>query len=284
MPQTLPRVEDPAKLYSLAWNMRLDIIEMIAKANSGHPGGSLSAIDLITTLYYAVLKHDPQNPLWEDRDRFILSKGHACPALYAVLGEQGYFDKALFSTLRQLGSPLQGHPELGKLPGVEASTGSLGQGLSIGVGMAEAARIAKRGTRVFVLTGDGELDEGQVWEAAMYAGSKHVENLVAIVDVNGQQLDNVTDKILALEPLADKWRSFNWNVVEINGHDFKQILDAFHQAEQTKGKPTVILAHTTKGKGVSFMENQLEWHGAAPNKEQTEKALAELREELTPAT
>src|ERR1035437_5265980 len=207
MPQTLPRVESPVELRRIAWRLRGDALKMIAKANSGHPGGSLSAIDLIITLYFAVMRHDPKNPQWVDRDRFILSKGHACPALYAVLGEQGYFDKALYSTLRQLGSPLQGHPELGKLPGVEASTGSLGQGLSIGIGMAEAARIANRPTRVFVLTGDGGLDEGQVWEAAMYAGSKHLDRLVAILDVNHQQLDSTTDKIMPLEPLADKWRA-----------------------------------------------------------------------------
>jgi transketolase len=276
MSQTVPRVESPAELHKLAWHMRTDILEMIAKAASGHPGGSLSAIDLITTLYYAVLRHDPKNPTWADRDRFILSKGHAAPALYAVLGEQGYFDKALFSTLRQLGSPLQGHPELGKLAGVEASTGSLGQGLSLGLGMAEGARINKSEARVFVLTGDGELDEGQVWEAAMYAGAHKLDNVVAIVDVNKQQLDNSTDKILPLEPLADKWRAFNWHVIEIDGHDFEQILKAYHEAAATKGKPTCILAHTIKGKGVSFMENQNEWHGAAPNEDQLAKALAEL--------
>ena len=284
MSQTAPRVESPAELRRLAWTMRKDIITMIGQAKSGHPGGSLSAIDLITTLYYAVMKHDPQNPTWEQRDRFILSKGHACPALYAVLGELGYFDKALFPTLRQLGSPLQGHPELGKLAGIEASTGSLGQGLSVGLGMAEGARITKSGARVFVLTGDGELDEGQVWEAAMYAGAKGIDNLVAIVDVNRQQLDDTTDRILALEPLADKWRAFNWHVVDIDGHDFSRILAAFDEAGKTKGKPTVILARTTKGRGVSFMEDNLEWHGAAPSAEQIAAACAELEKELTPAT
>ena len=284
MSQTAPRVESPAELRRLAWTMRKDIITMIGQAKSGHPGGSLSAIDLITTLYYAVMKHDPQNPTWEQRDRFILSKGHACPALYAVLGELGYFDKALFPTLRQLGSPLQGHPELGKLAGIEASTGSLGQGLSVGLGMAEGARITKSGARVFVLTGDGELDEGQVWEAAMYAGAKGIDNLVAIVDVNRQQLDDTTDRILALEPLADKWRAFNWHVVDIDGHDFSRILAAFDEAGKTKGKPTVILARTTKGRGVSFMEDNLEWHGAAPSAEQITAACAELEKELTPAT
>jgi transketolase len=284
MSQTAPRVESPAELRKLSWTLRKDIIEMIGQAKSGHPGGSLSAIDLITTLYYAVLKHDPKRPLWEQRDRFILSKGHACPALYAVLGELGYFDKALFGTLRQLGSPLQGHPELGKLAGVEASTGSLGQGLSLGVGMAEGARITGSGARVYVLTGDGELDEGQIWEAALYAGAKKIDNLVTIVDVNRQQLDDVTDKILPLEPLGDKWRAFGWHVVDIDGHDFAQILAAYAEAGRTKGKPTVILAHTVKGKGVSFMEDNLEWHGAAPNAEQMKAACAELEKELTPAS
>lgn len=284
MSQTLPHTQNPAELRRLAWQLRRDIIEMIAKANSGHPGGSLSAIDLVTVLYFSEMRHDPKNPLWSGRDRFILSKGHAAPALYAALGEAGYFDKSLFGTLRQLGSPLQGHPELGKLPGAEASTGSLGQGLSIGLGHAEGARLQKQDFRVYVLTGDGELDEGQVWEAAMYAGARGVDNLVAIVDVNRQQLDNTTEKILTLEPLADKWAAFNWNVVAIDGHDFSQILAAFETAKATKGRPTVILAHTVKGKGISFMENNNEWHGAAPNAEQLKIALEELRKELEPAS
>jgi transketolase len=284
MSQTMTQTHAPAELRRLAWTMRKDIIEMIAKANSGHPGGSLSAIDLITTLYFSVMRHDPKNPTWADRDRFILSKGHACPALYAVLGECGYFDKALFGTLRQLGSPLQGHPEVGKLAGIEASTGSLGQGLSIGAGMAEGARIQQKDFRVYVLMGDGEIQEGQVWEAAMYAGAHHLDNLVAIVDVNKQQLDNTTDKILTLEPLADKWRAFNWNVIEIDGHDFNQIAQAFEAAKAAKGKPTVVLAHTVKGKGISFMENNNEWHGAAPSAEQLKIAVEELRKELEPAT
>jgi transketolase len=279
MSQTVPRIESPAELRKLSWTLRQDIIKMIAAAKSGHPGGSLSAIDLITVLYFAVLKHDPKNPEWAARDRFILSKGHACPALYAVLGELGYFSKDLFPTLRQLGSSLQGHPELGKLAGVEASTGSLGQGLSLGLGMAEGARINGNGARVFVLTGDGELDEGQVWEAALYAGAKKLDNVVAIVDVNGQQLDDTTEKILPLEPLADKWKAFGWHVIAIDGHDFDQILKAYHEAAQTRGMPTCILAQTIKGRGVSFMENNLEWHGVAPNAEQTAAALAELAKE-----
>lgn len=276
MTHSSPRLEAPQVLHQMAWRLRQDVIRMIAKANSGHPGGSLSAIDLITTLYFGVLRHDPANPTWPDRDRFILSKGHGCPALYAVLGELGYFDRALFDTLRQLGSPLQGHPELGKLPGIEASTGSLGQGLSLGLGMAEGARLHGNGARVYVLMGDGELDEGQVWEAAMYAGAKKLDNVVAIVDVNGQQLDDSTEKILSLEPLGDKWRAFGWHVIELDGHDSAQILGAYQAATTIKGRPTVLLARTVKGRGVSFMENNNEWHGAAPNAQQTEQALAEL--------
>ncbi|MFN3429682.1 MAG: transketolase [Candidatus Sericytochromatia bacterium] len=283
MSQTATKKESPAELRQLAWTLRKDIITMIAAAKSGHPGGSLSAIDLITALYFRELKHDPKNPLWEDRDRFILSKGHACPALYAALGESGYFSKDLFPTLRQLGSPLQGHPELGKLPGAEASTGSLGQGLSIGLGMAEGARITGKDFRTFVLTGDGELNEGQVWEAAMYAGAKKIDNLVCIVDVNRQQLDNTTDQIMTLEPLADKWRAFKWHVIDIDGHDFRQILQAFDEARSHKGSPVVILARTVKGRGVSFMEDNLEWHGAAPSAEQVKIALEELAKELQPA-
>jgi transketolase len=283
MSQTATPIDSPAELRELAWRLRKDVITMIGQAKSGHPGGSLSAIDVITTLYFKVLKHDPKRPTWNERDRFILSKGHACPALYACLGETGYFPKSLYPSLRQLGSPLQGHPELGKLPGVEASTGSLGQGLSLGLGMAEGARITGKGFRTYVLTGDGELDEGQVWEAAMYAGSKHIDNLVCIVDVNRQQLDNTTDQILALEPLADKWRAFRWHVIDIDGHDFRQIIQAFDEAAATKGKPTVILARTVKGRGVSFMEENLEWHGAAPSHEQVVAACAELEKELQPA-
>lgn len=283
MSQTATKLESPAELRKLAWTLRKDIITMIAAAKSGHPGGSLSAVDLITVLYFNVMKHDPKNPLWADRDRFILSKGHACPALYAALGESGYFSKDLFPTLRQLGSPLQGHPELGKLAGVEASTGSLGQGLSIGLGMAEGARITGKDYTTYVLTGDGELQEGQVWEAAMYAGAKHLDNLVCIVDVNRQQLDNTTDQILTLEPLADKWRAFKWHVIDIDGHDFRQIQQAFDEAKATKGKPTVILARTVKGRGVSFMEDNLEWHGAAPSAEQLKIALEELTKELQPS-
>ena len=272
-----PTLSDQASLARTAWRLREDVLTMIAKAGSGHPGGSLSAIDIITVLYLAVLRHDPRQPLWEGRDRFILSKGHACPALYAVLAECGYFERSLFDNFRQLGSPLQGHPELGRLAGVEASTGSLGQGLSIGLGMAEGARITGHDARVYVLTGDGELDEGQVWEAALYAGARQLSNLVAIVDVNGQQLDDTTERLMPLEPLAAKWEAFRWHVVSVDGHDMGALLAAFEAAKRVSDRPTVILAETIKGRGVSFMEDNLEWHGQAPNAQQLEQALAELR-------
>lgn len=276
MPSIAPRIETPAELRRVSQRLRADVITMITAAASGHPGGSLSALDLITVLYHAVLRHAPTEPEWAGRDRFILSKGHAAPALYALLGDCGYFDKALFPTLRRLGSPLQGHPELGKLAGVEASTGSLGQGLSIGLGAAEGLRIGGTDARVYVLMGDGELDEGQVWEAAMYAGARKVANLTAIVDVNGQQLDDSTERILSLEPLADKWRAFGWHVIELDGHDHAAILKAYAEAGAMRERPTVLLARTVKGKGVSFMEHNNDWHGAAPSREQADQALAEL--------
>jgi transketolase len=256
--------------------LRREIIRMIGEAGSGHPGGSLSAIDLIATLYFKHLRHDPKNPDWPDRDRFILSKGHGAPALYATLAYAGYFPKEALKTLRKLGSPLQGHPEKGKLAGVEASTGSLGQGISIGIGMALAARIDRKPCRVYVLIGDGEADEGQVWEAAMFAGHHKVDNLTVMMDCNGQQLDSWTKEIMNLEPIPDKWRAFGWHVIEIDGNDLKQVDVAYGEAKATRGKPTVIVARTIKGKGVSFMENNIEFHGMAPTAEQVEAALKEL--------
>lgn len=276
MAETLSRVESPAELKRIAYRLRADALKMIAAAKSGHPGGSFSCIDALVALYWGPLKHDPKQAEDPARDRVILSKGHACPALYAVLGEQGYFDKALYPTLRQLGSPLQGHPELGKLPGAEASTGSLGQGLSIGLGHAEGCRLQGGSQRVYVLMGDGELNEGQVWEAAMYAAARQVDNLCAIVDLNGQQLDDTTAKLMPMEPMADKWKAFNWHVIEVDGHDHGALLKAYAEAASTKGKPSAILMKTVKGKGVSFMEDNLAWHGAAPNAEQLTQALAEL--------
>ena len=259
-----------------AQRLRRDIIVMIGEANSGHPGGSLSAADLITALYFRVLRHRQSDPDWSERDRFILSKGHAAPALYAALARSGYFPLAQLKTLRKFGSPLQGHPEKGKLPGVEASTGSLGQGISYGAGIALAGRLDRKDYRVYVLVGDGEINEGQIWEAAMFVAFHCLDHLTVILDCNRQQLDGSTKDILDIEPLADKWRAFGWHVVDIDGHDFEQILSAFDEAKRTTGKPTLILSRTVKGKGVSFMENNNEFHGVAPNQEQVKMALEEL--------
>ena len=256
--------------------LRRHVITMIATAGSGHPGGSLSAADIVTALYFKVMRHDPKNPQLPDRDRFVLSKGHAAPILYAALAECGYFPIEELSTLRKLGSRLQGHTDRTLTPGVEMSAGSLGQGLSYGIGIALAGRLDKKSYRTFVLLGDGECDEGQVWEAAMFAPHHRIDNITAIVDHNDLQLDGRTCDIMGLEPLGDKWRAFNWHVLEINGHDIKQIIEALKKAVDTKGKPTVIIAHTVKGKGVSFMENNVDFHGKAPNPQETEQALKEL--------
>lgn len=263
-------------LRELAPRIRADALRMIAAANSGHPGGSLSAVEILLTLYKGVLRHDPAQSDWEARDRFILSKGHACPALYAVLAECGYFGRDLLPTFRRFGSPLQGHPELGKLAGVEASTGSLGQGLSIGLGMALGHRIRGVDARVYVLMGDGEINEGQVWEAALSAAHLKVDRLTAIVDINRIQLDGFTSEILELEPLADKWRSFGWEVIDLDGHDLEALAGAFARLRQVEGRPQVILARTTKGKGVSFMEDNPEFHGAPPSADELARALVEL--------
>jgi transketolase len=248
---------------------------MTAEAASGHPGGSLSAVELLTALYFNVLRHDPKNPAWPDRDRFIESKGHACPVLYAVLARRGYFPVEELKSFRRINSRLQGHAHVGT-PGVEMSAGSLGQGLSFGIGAALARRLDRRDYRVYVLLGDGECDEGEVWEAAMAAAHYKLEELTAIVDRNRIQNDRFTSQVMELEPVADKWRAFGWNVLEIDGHDFRQVLDALQWARATRGRPTAIIAHTVKGKGVSFMENNPEWHGKAPNKEQLAQALREL--------
>jgi transketolase len=269
-------VESVDELKRIANRIRIEIIKMIGAAGSGHPGGSLSAVELLVALYFRVLRHDPQNPSWPDRDRFILSKGHGCPVLYATYAEAGYIDPALLSTLRKLGSPLQGHPDKRMLPILEASTGSLGQGLSIGIGMALAARMDKKDYHTFVMIGDGESQEGQIWEAAMFAGYHKLANLTAIVDYNKQQLDDFTAKIIDLEPLLEKWTSFGWNAVEIDGHDFNQVIPALEEARSATRKPTVIIAHTVKGKGVSFMENNIKWHGVAPKPEEVAAALKEL--------
>lgn len=269
-PSLLRELEEKAR------TIRRDSLIMTTGAGSGHPGGSLSCADLLSVLYFHHLRYDPANPRWEDRDRFILSKGHACPALYSALSLAGFFPREWLRTLRKLGSPLQGHPDSLSTPGVEASTGSLGQGLSIGCGMALAGRLDRRGYRVYVLMGDGEMDEGQVWEAAMFAAHQRLDNLVAIVDRNRLQLDGFTEEIVGLEPLAEKWRAFGWNVREVDGHDLGQVAEALDEAEGVRGKPTVLLARTVKGKGVSFMENQVKYHGTPLTGEELERALREL--------
>jgi transketolase len=252
---------------------------MIGTAGSGHPGGSLSAADILTALYFSVMQLDPADPSWPERDRFVLSKGHAAPALYAVLAERGYFPVEELKGLRRLGSILQGHPDMKSTPGVEASTGSLGQGLSFAVGLAAAAKLDGAPWRVYVVLGDGELQEGQVWEAAMAAAHFGLDNLTAIVDNNGLQIDGPVEKVMSIEPVADKWRAFGWQVTNIDGHDFGQILGALAQARETAGRPAVIIARTIKGRGVPFMENRAEWHGKAPSAEQLEEALRLLVDE-----
>lgn len=253
------------------------IIEMLCAAGTGHPGGSLSATDIVACLYFGVMRHRPQEPFWPDRDRFILSKGHACPVLYAALAEAGYITHDLLTSLRRFGSPLQGHPDRRKLGLIEASTGSLGIGLSMGIGLALAARLSGSPSRTYVLLGDGECEEGQVWEAAMYAPHVKLGSLTAIIDFNRLQLDAGVGELTDLEPLADKWRAFKWNVLEIDGHDCRQIVDAFARAAAVTDRPTVIVASTVKGKGVSYMENQLKYHGSVPEKkEDIDRALAEV--------
>ena len=265
-----------AEMEAIAKRLRRLIITMIGKAGSGHPGGSLSAVEILTTLYFKVLRHKPSDPRWPDRDRFILSKGHAAPALYATLAECGYFPADELLTLRQMDSCLQGHTDCNLTPGVEMSAGTLGQGLSFAIGVALAGRLNRRNYRTYVLLGDGECDEGQVWEAAMAAAHFKVGNLVAIVDNNGIQLDGWNRDIMNLEPFPAKWQAFGWHVIEVDGHDFRQLTDAFEQAKLVKGQPTVIIAHTVKGKGVSFMENNPDFHGKAPSAAEVQIALREL--------
>lgn len=268
---------DTKSLEERAKVIRRHIIRMLAKAGSGHPGSSLSTVDLLVALFNNKLRHNPRLPTWPDRDRFILSKGHGCPALYAILAEMGYFDIAKLDTLRQFGSILQGHPCMKTTPGIEISGGSLGQGLSVGLGIALAAKLDKKDYRTYVMLGDGEIEEGQVWEAAMAASHYKVDNLCAILDQNGLQIDGFIHEIMSSHPIPDKWRGFGWHVIEIDGHNYESILAAYDEAEKIKGRPTVIVAKTVKGKGVSFMENQVEWHGKAPSKEEAERALAELK-------
>ena len=264
-----------SELQKIALRLRRDIVQMIYTAGSGHPGGSLSSVEILTTLYFRILRHNPMEPYWPDRDRFILSKGHVAPVLYATLAESGYFPVQELQTLRKLGSRLQGHTEH-SLAGVEMSAGSLGQGLSFGIGCALAARLNKKDYRTYVLMGDGECDEGQVWEASMAAPHFKLDNLVAIVDKNGLQIDGFTKDIMNSEPLNEKFRAFGWHVIDVDGHDFQQLIEAFEHARTVKRQPVAIIAKTIKGKGVSFMENNVDFHGKAPNAAQFEMAMKEL--------
>src|SRR6266404_1512836 len=272
----MKKTSNVAELQAIAKQVRRDIVEMITHAKSGHPGGSLSATEIVVTLFFDVMNHDPQNPKWPDRDRFILSKGHAAPVLYSVLAECGYTPKDQLNTLRKLGSIYQGHPDVRFIPALEASTGSLGEGVSLAIGMGLAARLDQSPSRAYVVLGDGETQEGQIWEAAMFAGDKNVDNVCAILDYNGIQLDGFVKDIMNLEPIVDKWKSYKWHVIEVNGHDIPALQEAFAEAAQKKTKPTIIIAHTVKGKGVSFMENNPKYHGQAPTREEAQKALQEL--------
>jgi len=274
--EILPREELMKKIEGKATSIRREILDMICEAGKGHPGGSFSATDIITTLYFTVLNIDPENPEWPERDRFILSKGHACPIWYVALANRGFFAKDHIYTLRKNNSILQGHPDMKKTPGVDMSTGSLGNGLSIGLGMALAASHSNLAYDVYVMLGDGEIQEGMVWEAAMSAGNYRPDNLFAIVDYNGLQNDGYVKDINNLEPIVDKWRAFNWNVREIDGHNIREILNGFEWAHKVGG-PAVLIAHTVKGKGVSYMENVCEWHGKTPDENQLARALAELQ-------
>ena len=270
---------DPAPVAAIearAARMRYDIIEMIAEAGSGHPGGSLSAAEIVATLYFGVMKHDPARPAWAERDRFVLSKGHAAPVLYAALAEAGYLGRDQLKTLRKLGSILQGHPDCKKTPGVEISTGSLGQGLAIANGIALGLRLDRSESRVFCLLGDGELQEGEVWEAAMFAAHHGLDHVVAIVDHNGLQIDGACTDVMCLGEVAQKFKAFGWEVREINGHSVAELIEAISAAPAAPGVPVCVVARTVKGKGVSFMEGNAGWHGKAPDAEQTAAALAEL--------
>ena len=265
-----------AELAEKARRIRINALKAIHAAKSGHPGGSLSSADILATLYFGELNIDPKNPKMADRDKFVLSKGHAVPALYAALGERGFYEVSEMMTLRQVGSKFQGHPNMNKVPGIEMSTGSLGQGFSAAVGMAIAGKIDKNPGRVYALTGDGELQEGIVWEAAMQAAHRKLDNLVAIVDLNGLQIDGKVSDVKCVCPVDEKFRSFGWNVINVDGHNFEELTTAFDEAKNCGGVPTAIIAHTHKGKGVSFMEDNAGWHGKAPSDEELAAAIEEL--------
>lgn len=272
----MPDNQTLEKLKQISTECRAEILKMLETAKSGHPGGSLSVIDIIVSLFFHEMKSDPQNPHWEDRDRFILSKGHGVPALYAVLAKRGTIPMEELATLRRTNSRLQGHPDRVLLPVVEASTGSLGQGLSIAQGIAMGLKLQKKSARVFCIIGDGESQEGQIWETAMSAPKFKLNNLITFLDNNNGQIDGHVEDVMDIRPIADKWRAFRWAVHEIDGHNFGEIVDALEKARAETEKPTMIVSRTVKGKGVSFMENNIGWHGVAPNKEQLQKALDEL--------
>ncbi len=267
---------DPARLVEIARQVRLDIVEMLYRSGSGHLGGSLSAADILVALFFAEMRVRPNDPCWPDRDRFILSKGHGAPALYAVLSRLGYFPREELATLRRFGSILQGHPDSACTPGVEIPTGSLGQGLSIANGLALATRLGGSDRRIYILMGDGEIQEGQIWEAAMSAAHYRLDNLTAIVDRNRLQIDGRTADVMSLEPLPEKWRAFGWHTLEVDGHHIPQLLEALQTCRGVSGRPSVIIAHTVKGKGVSVFENQAKYHGVTPNDEEYRQALQEL--------
>jgi transketolase len=272
----MQKTNNVAELAAIAKRMRREVIEMITEAKSGHPGGSLSATEIVVTMFFDVLRHDPANPKWPDRDRFILSKGHCCPILYAVMAECGYCPKDQLNTLRKLGSVYQGHPDVRFIPALEASTGSLGEGVSLAIGMGLAARLNQSPSRSYVVLGDGEIQEGQIWEAAMFAGNNDLDNVCAILDYNGIQLDGFVKDIMDLEPIEDKWKAFGWHTIKVDGHNIAALQGAFAEAAATKGKPSIVIAHTIKGKGVSFMENNPKFHGTAPTPEEAKLALQEL--------
>jgi transketolase len=268
--QTIRELEQTAR------HLRVEILKMLNAAKSGHTGGSLSAIDVLTVLYFHKMRHDPSNPAWEERDRFVLSKGHAAPALYACLAEAGYFSRDDLKTLRRLGSHLQGHPDMNKTPGVEVCTGSLGQGLSQAVGLALAARLSGKSSRTYSVLGDGEVQEGQIWEAAMAAAHYRLDNLCVILDQNGLQIDGEVEKVMNVGPLGPKFLAYNWHVLEVDGHDIQAICRALDDAEQTKDRPTMIIARTVKGKGVPFFEHKASYHGVPPSDEELDQALEHL--------
>jgi len=269
---------DEVTLRAIAREVRKDILKMTSEVQSGHPGGAMSAADIIVTLYYYKMRHDPENPKWENRDRFVLSKGHVCPALYSVLARTGYFPLEKLHEFRRIDGSLQGHPDMKKTPGIEISTGSLGHGIGAAVGMALGLKLNKSDSTVYCMIGDGEAQEGSVWEASMAASHYNLDNLIVILDNNNLQIDGPVDDVMSIYPAMEKWRAFGWHVIEIDGHNFREIIGALNEADNVKFKPTMIVAKTVKGKGVSFMENRAEWHGKALPPELLKEALKELGE------